>query len=48
MQIIELKHILRDVHMSMKSFIHLGILLGSDYIDTIQGIGYVQAYNLIQ
>ena len=48
MKIIELWSILKETKLSIKSFIHLGILLGSDYIDTIPGIGYVQAYNLIQ
>lgn len=48
MKIIELQSILKETKLPIKSFIHLGILLGSDYIDTIPGIGYVKAYNLIQ
>lgn len=32
----------------MNKFIDLCILMGSDYTDTIQGIGMVKAYDLIK
>jgi flap endonuclease-1 len=48
MQLIDLKKVLSGLKMTMNSFIQLGILLGSDYADTVKGIGYVKAYDIIK
>lgn len=42
-----LKIILKELELSMSSFIDLCILMGCDYCDTIKGIGYKRAYDLI-
>jgi len=40
--------ILRGLDMTMESFIDMCILLGCDYCDTVKGIGYKGAYELVK
>lgn len=47
MELIELPKILKDMGFNMRAFIQLGILMGSDYADTIKGMGMIGAYNTI-
>ena len=47
MQLIELKQVLTGLEMSMDTFIQMCILLGSDYADTIEGIGVEKAYTIL-
>lgn len=47
MQLIELKQVLTGLNMSMDTFIQMCILLGSDYADTIEGIGFEKAYTIL-
>ena len=48
MKVVDLNAILKQTGLSMMAFIHLGLLMGSDYTETIPGIGYVKAYELIK
>ena len=48
MHIINLGQILTDSSLTMNEFIDICILLGCDYTDTINGIGYKKAYTLIK
>lgn len=48
MQLITLKDVLKGIQMDQRSLIHLGILLGSDYAETVKGVGYVKAYAMIK
>ena len=48
MHIINLETILADSNLTMNEFIDICILLGCDYTDTINGIGYKKAYTLIK
>jgi len=48
MQAILLDDILADGDISMEKFIDICILLGCDYTDTIEGIGYKKAWSLIK
>jgi flap endonuclease-1 len=45
---ISLDKILEDLDVTYEQFIDICILLGCDYSDTIKGIGYKRAYNLIK
>ena len=47
MELIDLSKVIKGLNISMDSFIQLGILLGSDYAETVQGIGMVKAYEII-
>jgi flap endonuclease-1 len=48
MYVIHLDKILSDGEISMEEFIDICILLGCDYTDTINGIGYKKAWSLIK
>ena len=48
MHIIDLDQILSDGEITMDEFIDVCILLGCDYTDTINGIGYKKAWSLIK
>jgi len=48
MHMIELDQILSDGDITMAEFIDICILLGCDYTDTIEGIGYKKAWTLIK
>lgn len=43
-----LKMVLKELDLSMDQFIDLCILMGCDYCDTIKGIGYKRAFDLIK
>lgn len=43
-----LNMVLKELEISMDSFIDLCILMGCDYCDTIKGIGYKRAYDFIK
>lgn len=47
MKLIEAKPIIDHFHGDILSLIHLGILLGCDYAETVKGIGYRKAYRYI-
>lgn len=40
--------IMKELEMSMEEFVDLCILMGCDYCDTIKGVGYKRAYELIK
>lgn len=46
-QLVNLTHVLSGLRISMSAFIQLCILLGSDYADTIDGIGPEKAYSIL-
>lgn len=48
MELITLSKVTNSMNMSMDSFIQLGILLGSDYAETVKGIGMKKAYEIIK
>ena len=48
MHIIDLNQILEEGDITMNEFIDICILLGCDYTGTINGIGYIKAWNLIK
>ncbi|KAM0681806.1 Elongation of fatty acids protein 2 [Glugoides intestinalis] len=43
-----LEFVLKELELTMDSFIDMCILMGCDYCDTIKGIGYKRAYELIK
>jgi len=47
MELITLSKIIKGLHISMDSLIQLGILLGSDYAETVKGVGRIKAYEII-
>lgn len=47
MQIIDLNKVLKLLKIKMNQLIELGILLGSDYLETITGIGAIKSYKMI-
>ena len=44
---INLDNMLKELKIDQKKFIDLSILLGCDYLPTLDGIGYVRSYNYI-
>lgn len=48
MEMIVLQDVLKGLDINYDQFVELGILLGTDYIETINKIGYVLAYKLIK
>ena len=48
MVVIDLKTILTDINLTYKQFVDLCILLGSDYTNTLSGIGMTRAFDLIK
>jgi len=44
---INLDDMLKELKIDQKKFIDLSILLGCDYLPTLEGIGYVRSYNYI-
>jgi len=47
MQLVNLKYVLSGLNLSKSAFIQLCILLGSDYADTVDGIGPEKAYAIM-